>query len=354
MKWHLTSSVFTLIPSILLAGPYPPAVGVIGSDAVSAMDSRFVAWASSAVIERGPENLLDFEGPLVAYGIEIDALGPADATSLEPFPVVSLGDGGHATVEFSEPFRDVAGPDFAVFENAFAVTFLELAHVAVSSDGIHFFPFPSVSLTSTGSMPEATNLRNLAGKYIAGYGTPFDLAELKNVSELLDIQRITHIRVTDAVGSASPAIGRQDSLGHWIVDPHPTPFFSGGFDLDAVGYFAATIQNYEQWLAAGNADNVLEYVSDSRRFRILQSGGSVRLDFIYYAYRRNAKLVLESSTDLRAWQPVAESTALGTITAVNPSASISVVGEQRQQVRIELPRLGQQFFRLAAQRQPAP
>jgi hypothetical protein len=154
--------------------------------------------------------------------------------------VVSLGDGGIATLTFSSPITDGAGADFCVFENGFDDIFLELAFVEVSSDGRRYVRFPSVSGTQDttpiggfGSV-DARAINNLAGKYRANYGTPFDLAELRD-SAGLDVQHITHVRVIDVVGYLDSTFARRDSRGHKVNDPWPTPYPSGGFDLDAVG-----------------------------------------------------------------------------------------------------------------------
>jgi hypothetical protein len=154
--------------------------------------------------------------------------------------VVSLGDGGIATLTFSAAIFNGEGFDFAIFENSFSDDFLELAHVEVSSDGINFFRFPSVSLSPSDVQVEsfglldATQIYNLAGKYRLFYGTPFDLQDLAN--ELgLDINSMTHVRIIDVVGSILPEFATYDSQGNIINDPWPTPFPTSGFDLDAVG-----------------------------------------------------------------------------------------------------------------------
>ena len=162
--------------------------------------------------------------------------------------VVSLGDGGSITLGFNTPIANGPGSDFAVFENGFltgpsgsGLAYLELAVVNVSSDGVHFFRFPDVSETQTSTQVggfdslDATNLHDLAGKYIAGYGTGFDLSELAGVSPYLNINDVTEVRITDVVGSIDPRYGTRDSLGNLINDPFPTPFASGGFDLNGVG-----------------------------------------------------------------------------------------------------------------------
>ena len=154
--------------------------------------------------------------------------------------VVSLGDSGVATLTFQNPIIDGTGFDFAVFENAFTDSFLELGFVEVSSDGQKFFRFPATSntqdtlqITNAGSV-DATKLNNLAGKYRVFYGTPFDLQELSGISGL-DLQHITHIRIVDVIGCIQEAFATYDKNGNKINDPWKTPFASGGFDLDAVG-----------------------------------------------------------------------------------------------------------------------
>lgn len=132
--------------------------------------------------------------------------------------VVSLGDGGSITLGFDPPIGNGPGPDFAVFENGFADIFLELALVSVSSDGVHFYTFPAESESDTtlqingfGAI-NCRNVHNLAGKYKVGYGTPFDLQDLANVSQL-DLNAITHVRITDVVGSMDEAHASKDSKG---------------------------------------------------------------------------------------------------------------------------------------------
>ena len=106
-------------------------------------------------------------------------LAPASESSED---TVSLGRGGSITLAFDHPIRDGLGFDFAVFENAINDSFLELGFVEVSSDGVNFFRFDNDSLTTSlvASFGEVdpTNVRNLAGKYRQGFGTPFDLEEL--------------------------------------------------------------------------------------------------------------------------------------------------------------------------------
>jgi hypothetical protein len=200
----------------------------------------FVSWANGCIVNRGLQNIADSTSGYATAGDPSFAVGKADGSG-----VVSLGDGGTAILTFQSPIINGAGYDFAVFENGFpfgvdTLFFLELAFVEVSSDGQHYFRFPSLSLTDTivqidnanGINPNAIN--NLAGKYIVNYGTPFDLDELKNISGL-DIDNITYIKVIDIVGSLDTTYTRRDASGRKINDPWPTPFASSGFDLDAIG-----------------------------------------------------------------------------------------------------------------------
>lgn len=213
------------------AGP----VGSPNTTAIHKDSSVFVAWAKSCKVVRGYMDISNPSLGYASYGDSTKAIGKADGTG-----VVSLGDGGYAILTFTNPITDGPGWDFAVFENSFNGTFLELAFVEVSSDGVNFFRFPAVSnLPTSPQYDNAANMdcskiNNLAGKYLANYGTPFDLQELAGISGL-DIHHITHIKVIDVVGSVNPMYGSFDSNGNIINDPWPTPFATCGFDLDAVG-----------------------------------------------------------------------------------------------------------------------
>jgi hypothetical protein len=281
-----------------LAGPYAPPAGEPNSTAIYMNDPNFAAWATGITVQRGYVIISEPGLGYVSYGDDSDALRKAEG---DIYSVVSLGDGGVATLTFKYPITNGDGYDFAVFENSFSDDFLELAFVEVSSDGSNFFRFNSVSLTPTNTQVgsfgtlDATNLHNLAGKYRKGYGTPFDLQELKDVNSLLDVNSITHVRIIDVVGYVQPADFFGDGIvnftdysifaasylsepsdenwnqdcdisqpadniidmpdlawfvdewlnennyascdwrGHQINDPWPTDFWSGGFDLDAVG-----------------------------------------------------------------------------------------------------------------------
>lgn len=226
------------------AFPFAPAAGQAGSTAVSKDDPAIVAWAT------GFTNLIYGVAVSSQWQTPVKALGPAVGDS---FDVVSLGRGGEMTLSFTQAIRDGDGPDFAVFENGFSDTFLELAWVEVSTDGIHFIRFPNFSYTEgpTGSV-DPTFIHGLAGKYRQGYGTPFDLQQLQLAYEAVlndadsfaadyrqslldnfpevDLDEIRYLRILDVVGDGN----HLDAQDFPIYDPYPTTG-SSGFDLDAIG-----------------------------------------------------------------------------------------------------------------------
>jgi hypothetical protein len=225
-------------------GSFAPQVGLPGSTALPADSSCFRDWAIACTATLGPQQAGVSNSPSVSSGALTYAIGKADAPL-----TLSLGDGGDATLQFSAPIYDGPGFDFAVFENGFLqgeAAFLELAFVEVSSNGMDFFRFPAISETDTSTqigsfeVLDASQLHNLAGKYIAQFGTPFDLSELPDTN-LLDKANITHVRIIDCVGSIDPSLSSRDAEGHIINDPWPTNFESGGFDLDGVGVINSRI-----------------------------------------------------------------------------------------------------------------
>ncbi len=222
------------------AAQYPPAAGKPGSSALHKDSGMFVSWVKSCNIARGFQDISDTSLGLASTGNNLSPVGKAGVNG-----TLSLGDGGSVTCEFDTKIKNGPGYDFAVFENSFADTFLELAFVEVSSDGQNFYRFPSHSLTQdsvqVGSFGrvDAEHINNLAGKYRALFGTPFDLEELQHILSL-DIDAVTHVRIVDVVGSINDSFARIDTAGHKVNDPWPTPFPSGGFDLDAIGLIHTT------------------------------------------------------------------------------------------------------------------
>jgi hypothetical protein len=220
-----------------LSAQFAPAADLEGSTAIHKDSLVFVAWATGCEVVRGPINIVEPYGEKASFGDPSEAQGAAQGNSVN---VVSLGDGGMATLTFDVLIVDGEGWDFAVFENALNDTFLELAFVEVSSDGEFFVRFPAISLTETSTQiptfgeVDCTKIHNIAGKYRQGYGTPFDLAELAGTPGL-DVQKITHVRIVDVVGCVTEEHASVDSEGNIINDPWPTPWDMGGFDLDGVG-----------------------------------------------------------------------------------------------------------------------
>jgi hypothetical protein len=217
------------IAATAAAGPYAPAANKTGSTAVSMNDPAIIDWASGWVDYVPGGNLAS------TWMNPQEALGPAEGTS---FDVVSLGSGGTITMTFDPPLNNGSGWDFAIFENSFSDTFLELAYVEVSSDGVHFIRFDNDSLTAgpVGGFgaTDPTNIDGFGGKYRQGFGTPFDLADLSTKEDVLDglvmLNEIAYIRIVDIIGDGTFF----DTSGDVIWDPYPTAQ-SAGFDLDAVG-----------------------------------------------------------------------------------------------------------------------
>ena len=224
----------------ICSAQYPGAAGNNSSTAIANDSSIFVAWATNCLVERGLTDISNSNSGLASFGQDSDGIGPADQTG-----IVSLGDSGIAILTFANGIFNGPGPDFAVFENSFSDSFLELAHVEVSSDGINFFRFQSEFLQNIpqigpfDELSDPEKINNLAGKYRGGFGTPFNLDEFIGVFGL-NINNITHIKIIDVVGSVSSPYGTVDQNGNFINDPFPTPFPSSGFDLDAVGVMYQT------------------------------------------------------------------------------------------------------------------
>lgn len=170
------------------------------------------------------------------------------------FGFIGFDNPGSITLGFNLPITNGAGADFAVFENSFTSNYTtpggsieggvfgELAYIEVSTDGVNFARFDSVSLTDSavgqyGTL-DPSNIFNLAGKsanaYGESWGTPFDLDNLSShpmvLGGLVDLLSINYVRVVDIPGNGYFT----DSLGHPIYDAWVT-FGSGGFDLDAIG-----------------------------------------------------------------------------------------------------------------------
>jgi hypothetical protein len=238
--------------------PFHGAAGSTDTTAISKNDPSLVAWAT------GYQDLSYGVGVADNWKTPSKALGPAEGSA---FDIVTLGRGGQITLTFAKPITDGAGFDFAVFENSFSDGFLELAWVEVSSDGVHFVRFPNLSYTYNtvgpfGATVDPTMIHGLAGKYRAGYGTPFDLSQIQVAYDaaiadtdiyftaayeasieanfpFLNLSDIRYVRLIDIVGDATArdidgnVVDASGNEGAIIYDPFPT-IGSAGFDLDAV------------------------------------------------------------------------------------------------------------------------
>lgn len=229
-----------LLSSNVMAQFHPQA-GLNGSHAIYKDSSIFIAWGDDCQIQRGWMDVADTSLGKTLQGSTTDAHGKADGF------VVSLGDGGEAVYSLSNPLINGPGPDFAIFENGFIDpmdsnwSYMELAEVFVSNDGLNYFKFPSQCLQDTnaqingvGQYSDCRKVHNLAGKYVKNYGTPFDLDEFIHLSQI-NLMNIRYIKVRDVIGSLNNDDCSRDKDGRKINDPYPTPYPSGGFDLDALG-----------------------------------------------------------------------------------------------------------------------
>lgn len=220
----------------LSAAQFAPAAGQPGTTAIKKDSSIIISWAAGCHVTRGLQDISNASSGYASVGDSSQAIGPADGVN-----VVSLGDGGSAILTFQRPVKDLAGPDFCVFENSFDPGFLELAFVEVSSDGVNFTRFPAtcnvqntVQIGPFDPNSDPVKINNLAGKYIGGYGVPFDLQELQGTAGL-NTSAITHVKIIDVIGCIQSQYATKDNNNNIINDPWATPFASGGFDLDAVG-----------------------------------------------------------------------------------------------------------------------
>jgi len=211
------TNILLFLIAISTNAQYAPNADEQSTTAISKDSSIINAWAT---------NYTNY-----IIGLEVDtawqhpekALGKAEGMSGE---VVSLGRGGEITFTFSDTIFNVEGTDFATFENALNNTFLELAWVEVSQDGINFTRFPNYSLTqsSVGAYDgiDATKITGYCSKYRQGFGTPFDLEDV-------DLDYIKYVKIIDIIGDGTAL----DSDGNIIYDPYPTTG-SAGVDIDAI------------------------------------------------------------------------------------------------------------------------
>jgi hypothetical protein len=277
-----------LVAQVAHAGPYSTALNNVTTDAPDAgipgfvgqagdgkqatdtngnyVNPLFKGWATT-VVDYAPYDLAAIQnyaggafadpqktlGEVTGNNFDIASLGDMNATEITAWqndPVNNEGP-GTLTLGFAEAIRNGAGADFATFENGFisgggagvaGQVFAELGYVEVSTDGIDFARFPSVSLTEDqvgayGTI-DPTDVYNLSGKHVNAYGdswgTPFDLDDLLDhqlvLEGLVDLDEINYVRIVDIPGDGSFV----DSQGNAIYDAWVT-WGSGGTDFEALG-----------------------------------------------------------------------------------------------------------------------
>ena len=158
----------------ILAGPFAPAAGQLGSTAIAHNDPGIIEWAIGATVNSSGASVL----PGQEFRDASRALGAAKPGSLAVFDAVSLGRGGEVILDFAKPIVNGLGADFAVFENSFSDTFLELGTVWVSDGSLApdgrghklFLPFADTSSqrrspVNTFGTLNASKTDGLAGKY---------------------------------------------------------------------------------------------------------------------------------------------------------------------------------------------
>lgn len=281
----LASLLCLLFAGTALAGPYtgdgiagfvgPDGEGVVGGN--NYVNPVFQGWATSAIYE--PFDLAEIQnywdgrfadpdktlGAVTGDNMDIASLGDMDATEIAAWQAdpVNNGGPGEITLGFDNAIFNGDGYDFAVFENGFwqdqytsgPYFFAELGYVEVSTDGVNFARFDSVSLTDGAvggyGVIDPTDVHNLAGKHKNAYGdswgTGFDLADLEDndlvLADLVDLSDINYVKIVDIPGSGDFV----DSQGNPIYDSWPT-WGSGGVDLEAVGAINAVPVPAAVWL----------------------------------------------------------------------------------------------------------
>lgn len=300
---NLKYLVFTL--SFLILGlkgfsQYAPAAGKIGSSALYKDSSIFVNWAKQCTIYRGWKNIAQKDSGYATIGDSTSATDKAGENG-----IVSLGDSGIAVCQFYKPLLNGKGWDFAVFENTFDDRYLELAFVEVSSDGWRYFRFPCHSLTDTINQTgafgytEPENINNLAGKYRAGYGTPFDISDIPDYKDL-DKNNIRYVKIVDVVGSLNSKFASFDTAMRKINDPWPTPFASSGFDLDAIGVIQEQVTSGILTISSNQFIKGPNPIKESQKLKIDNSKNLISTIKIFDAVGQLFKEINNSSTIIEA------------------------------------------------------
>ncbi|MFC1653168.1 DUF4465 domain-containing protein, partial [Planctomycetota bacterium] len=281
-QWGMNTPAYVVLDNLVLADAKPYAeFGVPGFDPLDAerIHPIFRGWATDWVVYQPAQVSEAFAdpskalGPVTGNNLDIVSLGELDAQDLDAAA-------GQIILVFGDPndpkdprhIHNGVGDDFVIFENGFTSTWdvptfgsvagqllAELAYVEVSTNGVDFVRFPSLSLVDHTVGPYGTLdphcVTNLAGQHANAYGyskgTAFDLDALKACSMILDgrvdLEDIRFVRLVDIPGHG----GCMDSTGHPIYDQWPTQN-SGGFDLEAVGVLHA-----QEYVADVNRDGIV-------------------------------------------------------------------------------------------------
>ncbi|MBN2041936.1 MAG: hypothetical protein JW864_18015 [Spirochaetes bacterium] len=247
-----------------LMDKFPP-IGA-NTEGIYKTDECMTDWATSI---HSFEYGYDVEDKWKGTDQENLVLGPATGDN---FDVFVTGNHGELTLYFDSGISDGTGYDLVVFENGFiseggagveGQIFAEVFYVEVSSNGTDFVRFDNVSLTpepvggygtlDTGLVNGLGGLQPNAYR-ISHYGSPFDLAWLRNKKEVLsgtvDLSDIRYVRMIDIPGTdgtegidlntdkeGNTIDGYKfcyDSFGNIIRDAFRT-WGSGGADIEAVG-----------------------------------------------------------------------------------------------------------------------
>lgn len=264
-----------VIASNVSFAQFDGAVGTTGCQAIGISNPNIVSWAKGVEVKRG------FQGTsstsYTAYGKNYMAQGIPDSTTTR---AISLGRNGEAIITFDRPIINGNGYDFAVFENGFSSTYLELAFVEVSSDGVHYFRFPATSNSTSEGSIDPTLINNLAGKYEVGYGTPFNLDDI-NDNANLDKSDIRFVKLVDVNGGVD-----LDAQGNIIYDA-TSGGPATGFDLTGVcvlnGGNPYLISNFEGMLSQANTYEIVN-----------ATNGIVDNDGNYHSYYTNNGVVFEA------------------------------------------------------------
>ncbi len=306
-------------------------------------------------------------GPVTGDNFDVVSLGDLTATQIAAHAPV-----GRLTLQFTnaahpQAIHNLPGADFVVFENGLVAgtgrggagtggIFADLAYVEVSSDGVNFARFPSVSQTAALVGPygtvNPTNVFNLAGKHANAYGdcwgTPFDLSDLANhplvQAGTLNLNNVRYVRVVDIPGDGSSFDGFSPTP-HSIYDAWVT-VGSGGMDLEAIGAISVpmTFDEWQTWKGlvedqrGAQADpdgdgvpNLVEYalsmdpqIADAELLPKAETlGAQLGIRFRRDLRATQARVEVSGTADLhQPWQVIARAEAGGNLLPVAPFSPV--------------------------------